>query len=250
MLAGPEFVQKLRRKPPAEGATDKSGQAARRDGAGDDRERDPTHEQLRPTLDFDVVLRLPDGTSATAKSEIPFYAAWLARRAPRCRSRSTATASSSTGPARPSSPAAPPRARPTRLHPAAPRRRTEAAFAGLTRQAQLVRDGEVSSRELVELSLERIERFDRQLNAFGAVYAERALAESEQPRPGPLSGVPIAVKDEDGHRGARSPAAGPARSRSPPRRTPRWCAGCGPRARSSSARPRCPSSGCGRSPSR
>jgi amidase len=70
------------------------------------------------------------------------------------------------------------------------------AFAGLTRQAQLVRDGEVSSRELVELSLERIERFDRQLNAFGAVYAERALAESDQPRPGPLSGVPIAVKDE------------------------------------------------------
>ncbi len=70
------------------------------------------------------------------------------------------------------------------------------AFAGLTRQAQLVRDGEVSSRELVELSLERIARFDRQLNAFGAVYAERALAESDQPRPGPLSGVPIAVKDE------------------------------------------------------
>src|SRR5688572_1148150 len=70
------------------------------------------------------------------------------------------------------------------------------AFAGLTRQAQLVRDGEVSSRELVELSLERIERFDRQLNAFGAVYAEQALAEADHPRPGPLSGVPIAVKDE------------------------------------------------------
>ncbi len=64
------------------------------------------------------------------------------------------------------------------------------------RQAQLVRDGEVTSRELVELSLERIERFGPELNAFGAVYAEQALAEADHPRPGPLSGVPVAVKDE------------------------------------------------------
>ncbi len=70
------------------------------------------------------------------------------------------------------------------------------AFAGLVRQAQLVRDREVSSRELVELSLQRIERFQPELNAFGAVYAEQALKEAENPRPGPLSGVPIAVKDE------------------------------------------------------
>ncbi len=70
------------------------------------------------------------------------------------------------------------------------------AFAGLVRQAQLVRDREVSSRELVELSLNRIERFQPELNAFGAVYAEQALKEAENPRPGPLSGVPIAVKDE------------------------------------------------------
>ena len=73
---------------------------------------------------------------------------------------------------------------------------SDLAFAGLVRQAQLVRDGEVTSRELVELSLERIERFDPELNAFGAVYAEQALAEADHPRPGPLSGVPIAVKDE------------------------------------------------------
>jgi len=70
------------------------------------------------------------------------------------------------------------------------------AFAGLARQAELVRTGEVSARELVELSLRRIERFDPQLNAFGAVYAEQALEEAERPTPGPLSGVPIAVKDE------------------------------------------------------
>jgi amidase len=64
------------------------------------------------------------------------------------------------------------------------------------RQAQLVRDGEVSARELVELALERIERLEPELNAFGAVYAERALAEADDRRHGPLSGVPIAVKDE------------------------------------------------------
>ena len=74
---------------------------------------------------------------------------------------------------------------------------SDLAFAGLTRQARLVADREISARELVELSLERIERFDPQLNAFGAVYAEQALASRpSRPRPGPLSGVPIAVKDE------------------------------------------------------
>jgi amidase len=70
------------------------------------------------------------------------------------------------------------------------------AYAGLARQAQLVRDGEVTARQLVELSLERIGRFDPQLNAFAAVYAEQARRAAEDPRPGPLSGVPIAVKDE------------------------------------------------------
>jgi amidase len=72
----------------------------------------------------------------------------------------------------------------------------ELAFAGLTRQAELVRSGEVSAVELVQLSLERIARFDGELNAFSEVYAEQALAEARSPRPGVLSGVPIAVKDE------------------------------------------------------
>jgi amidase len=70
------------------------------------------------------------------------------------------------------------------------------AYAGLARQAQLVAAGEVSARELVELALRRIERFDPELNAFAAVYAEQALAQAEHPLPGPLSGVPIGVKDE------------------------------------------------------
>src|SRR4051812_19022474 len=45
--------------------------------------------------------------------------------------------------------------------------------AGLARQAELVRAGEVSSRELVELYLERIERIDPQLNSYRIVMAER-----------------------------------------------------------------------------
>jgi amidase len=76
------------------------------------------------------------------------------------------------------------------------------AYAGAARQAELLRAGEISSRELVEGYLARIERIDPSLNAFRLVYAERALAEADQAdarlRAGderPLLGVPLAVKD-------------------------------------------------------
>lgn len=77
------------------------------------------------------------------------------------------------------------------------------AFAGAARQAEMVRAGEVSPKELVELSLERIARLDPELNSFRKVFAEKALLEAEQAeariRAGderPLLGVPIAIKDE------------------------------------------------------
>jgi len=80
---------------------------------------------------------------------------------------------------------------------------TDLAYAGIARQAELIAAGEVSSRELVELCLERIARLDGQLNAFRVVFAERALLEADQAdaRRGagggrPLLGVPIAVKDD------------------------------------------------------
>src|SRR4029077_8824977 len=80
---------------------------------------------------------------------------------------------------------------------------TELAFAGIARQAALIAAGEISSRELVELYLERIGRLDPRLNAFRVVLAERALLEADQAdaRRGaggerPLLGVPIAVKDD------------------------------------------------------
>jgi amidase len=81
--------------------------------------------------------------------------------------------------------------------------RTDLAFAGIARQAELIRDGEVAARELVELYLERMARIDPQLNAIRVVFAERALAEADQAaarrRGGderPLLGVPVLIKDD------------------------------------------------------
>jgi amidase len=79
------------------------------------------------------------------------------------------------------------------------------AFAGVVRQADLIRSGDVSSRELVGLYLERIERLDPELNAYRSVLNERALADAQQAdarraagdRERPLLGVPIAVKDTE-----------------------------------------------------
>src|ERR1700730_7957070 len=77
------------------------------------------------------------------------------------------------------------------------------AYSGIARQAQLIAAGEVSSRELVDLYLERIARHTPDLNAFRVVFAERAQREADQAdaRRGaggerPLLGVPIAIKDD------------------------------------------------------
>ena len=79
----------------------------------------------------------------------------------------------------------------------------DVAFAGAARQAEMVRAGEVSPTELVQLSLDRIARLDPQLNAFRKVLAEKALLEAEQAEARlkageerPLLGVPIAIKNE------------------------------------------------------
>jgi amidase len=81
--------------------------------------------------------------------------------------------------------------------------RRELAFAGVVRQAALVRAGEVTPRELVETALERIETLDPKLNCFRIVFAERALREADEAgrrvsagEDLPLLGVPIAVKDD------------------------------------------------------
>ncbi|HEY4279126.1 MAG TPA: amidase [Conexibacter sp.] len=87
---------------------------------------------------------------------------------------------------------------------------TDLAFAGIARQAELVRAGEVSPRELVELHLERIERIDPLLNSVRVTFDEEALAEADQAaarraatrdaeelkQTRPLLGVPVLIKDD------------------------------------------------------
>ena len=75
----------------------------------------------------------------------------------------------------------------------------EVAFLSAVEQARLIRAGEASSVELVQLCLERIERIDPALNAFVTVCGDEALstaaiADSTQ-ADAPFHGVPIAVKD-------------------------------------------------------
>jgi amidase len=88
------------------------------------------------------------------------------------------------------------------------------AFAPALLQAQLIRQGEVSPSELVELYLERIQQLDSQLGSYFTVVGDRALAEakvkteqlaqtndtSELP---PFFGVPIAIKDLNSVEGIR-----------------------------------------------
>ena len=75
---------------------------------------------------------------------------------------------------------------------------SELAFAGPGALAARVRAGEISPRELVTLSLQRIQTLDPRLNAIRDTVAEQALAEADSlgDLTGPLAGVPVAVKDE------------------------------------------------------
>ncbi len=71
-------------------------------------------------------------------------------------------------------------------------------FRSAIELAAMVRSGEVSSRELVETSLGRIEQLNPQLNAFVQVDGERALASADAVGSGdqrPFAGVPIAIKN-------------------------------------------------------
>src|SRR3954449_2327570 len=72
--------------------------------------------------------------------------------------------------------------------------------------AGLVRAGELTSRELVEASLERIDAINPELNAFVDVFHDEALAAAAAVHPGderPFAGVPIAVKNNRAIEGRR-----------------------------------------------
>jgi amidase len=79
----------------------------------------------------------------------------------------------------------------------------EVVYAGAREQARLIRTGSVSARELVEATLERIDRLNPALNAYRVVFAERSLAAADRAdalraagEQRLLLGVPVAIKDD------------------------------------------------------
>ncbi|HEU0246056.1 MAG TPA: amidase [Gaiellaceae bacterium] len=84
----------------------------------------------------------------------------------------------------------------------------ELAFLSAVEQAHLIRAREVSSVELVQLYLERIEALDPQLNSFVTIRAEDAIADArasdENSGEAPFRGVPIVVKDLTATAGIRT----------------------------------------------
>jgi aspartyl-tRNA(Asn)/glutamyl-tRNA(Gln) amidotransferase subunit A len=92
---------------------------------------------------------------------------------------------------------------------------SDATWLSLTEAARLVRDKKISSVELTQGCLKRIERLNPKLNAFITVTTDAALeqaraAESEIQRGhwrGPLHGVPIALKDLFDTAGVKTTAA-------------------------------------------
>jgi amidase len=80
---------------------------------------------------------------------------------------------------------------------------TEPELSGLVGQAAALAAGEVSSRELTERSLQRIEATQPTLNAFRVVCAEQALTDAAaadcrlgEGERASLLGVPVAIKDD------------------------------------------------------
>ncbi len=55
--------------------------------------------------------------------------------------------------------------------------------------------GRLSPLEAVDATLARIEAVNPKLNAFVAVYAERARERAQEPLSGPLAGIPVSIKD-------------------------------------------------------
>jgi len=79
-------------------------------------------------------------------------------------------------------------------------------FRSALELAGMVRSGEISARELVETSLERIEELNPALNAFAQVAPERALAAADAIGQGderPFAGVPVAIKNNRPAEGLR-----------------------------------------------
>jgi amidase len=79
-------------------------------------------------------------------------------------------------------------------------------FRPVDELARLVRSGELTARELVQVSLDRIDQLNPTINAFVDVFGEDALAEADgigPDDPRPFAGVPIAIKNNRAVAGRR-----------------------------------------------
>ncbi|MEO1799126.1 MAG: amidase [Cyanobacteria bacterium J06629_2] len=83
---------------------------------------------------------------------------------------------------------------------------TNLAFSSALEQAQLIKERQVTPLELTEMYLERIAKYDAQLNSFNYVATESAIVDAKQKTQElaqtlepqqlpPFFGVPIAIKD-------------------------------------------------------
>jgi amidase len=94
---------------------------------------------------------------------------------------------------------------------------TELAFCSAIELAKMIRDGKVSSSELLDLYLSRIEKYNPQLNAVITLDIERARQQArlaDQARfkgekLGPLHGLPVTIKDALETAGVRTTCGAP-----------------------------------------
>lgn len=98
-----------------------------------------------------------------------------------------------------------------------PANATELCFKSASELVELVRQREVSVREVVTAHLEQIERVNPQVNAICTLVPEMALQQAGRAdeamargaRPGPLFGLPIAIKDLVSTKGIRTTLGSP-----------------------------------------
>ncbi|WP_158883689.1 amidase [Amycolatopsis anabasis] len=81
---------------------------------------------------------------------------------------------------------------------------TDLAWFDATDLARLIAAGEVTSVEVVQAHLDRIDAVGHRVNAFVTVLGEQALAAAARPRTGPLGGVPFTIKDSFDTEGVRT----------------------------------------------
>ena len=64
-----------------------------------------------------------------------------------------------------------------------------------------IKAGECSAEEVVRECLDRLDRNHPRLNGAVKIYREQALEQGKRPRPGPLSGLPVSIKETFGIKG-------------------------------------------------